>query len=78
METRQTNDSVRGRLPRERLRRKAAKDARRGGPGAPRGVKVRSTEQIEQLPDLQGFLKFASKQEWQRVNLHYANDRGLR
>jgi len=25
--------------------------------------------QIEQLPDLQGFLKFASQAEWRRVKL---------
>ena len=26
--------------------------------------------EIEQLPDLQGFLKFASQPEWRRVQLH--------
>ena len=30
--------------------------------------------EIEQLPDLQGFLKFASQPEWRRVQLRIAND----
>ncbi len=90
-----------------RLRREAAKDARRGGPERTRGVRRARAEQIirehitksrrpnewlasqsiahhhvtefavlaseiEQLPDLQGFLKFASTPEWRRVQLRVA------
>jgi hypothetical protein len=36
-----------------------------------RGVRCHCTEQIEQLPDLSGFLKFPSQPAWIRVSSVY-------